>query len=152
MGTSAAHAVELERMRGDARVRAPDNRLLGSCKGASIDIFYPAAQIADEVVMMAAKGVRQLVTREPLVELQAANDAQIAQELGRAVNRHAIDGAVAEAGMDLFDAKRRLRAEEHVRHRAARLGQTVTGLLEQGVYAVRRNGYSHMIPHSAGTK
>ena len=59
-------------------------------------------------MMMAAKGVRQLVTGKPLVKLQAANNAQVAEKLDRAVDRHPVDRTVAEAAVDLFDAEWRL--------------------------------------------
>src|ERR671919_732852 len=98
------------------------------------------------MVMMTAEGISQFVTGEPFVKLQTAHHTQVAQELDRPVNGHAVDRTVVEVSMDLFDAQRFLCRQEDARNGPSRLGQTVTSFLEQGIYAVRRNGHSHMIP------
>jgi hypothetical protein len=76
-----------------------------SWRGTGIDIFHSAAKVADEVMMMAAKGIRQLIAGKSLMKLQATNDAQVAEKLDRAVDRHPVDRTVAEATVDLFDAE-----------------------------------------------
>jgi hypothetical protein len=53
----------------NARVRATGNGLLGRRKRTSFDIFHPTAQVANEVVMMAAEGIRQLISGEALMKL-----------------------------------------------------------------------------------
>jgi hypothetical protein len=59
-------------------VCAADDRLFSGREGASVDVFNPAAAIANEMMMMAPEGVRQFITGKPFVELQAPNDAQLA--------------------------------------------------------------------------
>ena len=127
-------------------MRTADNGLLGGCEGTGIDIFHSAAKIADEVMMMAAKGVRQLVAGKSLLELQATDDTQIAEQLDRAVDRHPVDRTVTEATVNLFDAERCLPRQEHVRNGPPGLGQPIASFFEQGVYAIRRNGDSHISP------
>ena len=50
-------------------MRAADDDLFGSGEGAGIDILDLAAEIADEMVMMAAEGIGQFVARESFVKL-----------------------------------------------------------------------------------
>jgi hypothetical protein len=87
-------------------VRAADNGLLGRGKGTGIDIFHFTAKVADEVMMMAAKGIRQLIAGKSLMKLQATNDAQVAEKLDRAVDGHPVNRTVTEAAVDLLNAER----------------------------------------------
>lgn len=89
----------------DARVRATGNRLLRRRQRTSVDIFHPTTQVADEVMMMAAEGIRQLIAGEALMKLQATNDTQIAEQLDRAVNRYPVDRTAAKTAVDLLDAE-----------------------------------------------
>jgi hypothetical protein len=120
-------------MGGNARARTADDRLLSRRKRACIDILDSTTEVADEVVMVTTEGVRQFITGKSLMELQPANDAQIAQQLNRAVDRNAIDRAVIEAGVNLFDAERYLGTKEHVCHGASGLSQAIASLFEQSV-------------------
>ena len=56
-------------------------------------------------MMMAAKGIRQLIAGKSLMKLQTTHDAQVAEQLDRAVHRNPINGTVAQATVDLFDAE-----------------------------------------------
>ena len=104
--------------------------MFSGCEGAGVDVFDPAAAIANEVMMVAHECIRQFVTGKPFVKLQAPYDAQLAKQLDRAVDRYPVNRAIAKAGVNLFDAERRLRAEEDVRYRASGLGQTITSVFE----------------------
>src|SRR6266699_6825950 len=96
-------------MRGDAGVGAANDDLFGGGEGTGVDVFHPTAAVADEVVVMAAKRIGQFVAGESLMKLQAAHDAQVTEELDGTVDRHAVDGAGGEFGVDFLDAERRLR-------------------------------------------
>jgi hypothetical protein len=75
----------------DTRVGPTDDGLLGRRQRTGIDIFHPTAQVADEVMMMAAEGIGHLIAGEALMKLQASNDAQVVEQLDRAVDRYPVN-------------------------------------------------------------
>jgi len=93
-------------MGGNTGLRPAGDRPLGRCEWTDLDILDTPALIADEVVVVSPQDICQLIACEAFLKLKATRDAQGAKHLNGPIDGHPVNGTVAQACMNFFDAQR----------------------------------------------